>query len=77
MKEYGGVDVQIHIFLTSELARGVVSFTPRPLYHRRKSPQYPLDRTLGGSQSRTGGLEEEKILDATEFRTLASRSSSP
>jgi hypothetical protein len=25
----------------------VVSFTPRPLYHRGKSPQFPLDRRFG------------------------------
>jgi len=26
----------------------VVSFTPRPFYHRGKSLRYPLDRRLGG-----------------------------
>jgi hypothetical protein len=31
--------------------RRVVSFTPRPLYPQAKSPRYPLDRRLGGSQS--------------------------
>jgi hypothetical protein len=30
----------------------VVSFTPRPLYLRGKSPRYPLDRRLGGPQRR-------------------------
>jgi hypothetical protein len=34
--------------------RKVVSFTPRPLYTRGKSPRYPLDRSLGGPQSRSG-----------------------
>jgi hypothetical protein len=38
----------------------VVSFTPRPLYHRRKSPRYPLDRRLGGPQNRSGLREKEK-----------------
>jgi hypothetical protein len=28
--------------------RGVVSFTPQPLYPQGKSPWYPLDRRLGG-----------------------------
>jgi hypothetical protein len=28
-----------------------------------KSPPYPLDRRLGGPQSRSGRREEEKILD--------------
>jgi hypothetical protein len=32
----------------------VVSFTPWPLYTQRKSPLYPLDRKLGGPQSRSG-----------------------
>jgi hypothetical protein len=40
-----------------------VSFTPRPLYPRGKSFRYPLDRRLDGPQSRSGRLEEEKILD--------------
>jgi hypothetical protein len=31
--------------------RWVVSFTPRPLYPRGKSLQYPLDRKLSGPQS--------------------------
>jgi hypothetical protein len=34
--------------------RWVVSFMHGPLYHRRKSPRYPLDRRLGGPQSRFG-----------------------
>jgi hypothetical protein len=35
----------------------VVSFTPLPLYSR-----YPLDKRLGGPQSRSGRFGEEKIL---------------
>jgi hypothetical protein len=42
----------------------VISFTPRPLY-----PQYPLDRRLGGPQSRSGQRGEEKLLDPTRTRT--------
>jgi hypothetical protein len=38
----------------------VVSFTSRPLYSQGKSPWYPLDRRLGGSQSRSEGGDEEK-----------------
>jgi hypothetical protein len=38
----------------------VVNFTPRPLY-----PRYPLERRLGGPQSRSGRSGEEKILDPT------------
>jgi hypothetical protein len=40
--------------------RWVVSFTPRPLYPQGKSPLYPLDRRLGGPQSRSGRGGEEK-----------------
>jgi hypothetical protein len=43
--------------------RWVVSFTPLPLYPQGKSPQYLLDRRLGGPQSRSGWRGEEKILD--------------
>jgi hypothetical protein len=38
----------------------VVSFTTRPLYPQGKSPWYPLDRRLGGPQSRSGCGGEEK-----------------
>jgi len=30
--------------------RWVISFTPRPLYRRRRNPPYPLDRRLCGPQ---------------------------
>jgi hypothetical protein len=39
--------------------RWVVSFTPRSLY-----PRYPLDRKLGGPQSRCGDVGEEKYSQA-------------
>jgi hypothetical protein len=53
----------------------VVSFTPLPLYPRGKSSRYPLDRRLGGPQSRSGQRGEEKVLDPTGTRTPALRSS--
>jgi hypothetical protein len=37
-----------------------VSFTSRPLYPEGKSSLYPLDRKLGGHQSRSGRSGEEK-----------------
>jgi hypothetical protein len=40
--------------------RWVVSFTIRLLYPQGKSPWYPLDRRLGGPQSRSGHSGEEK-----------------
>jgi hypothetical protein len=42
--------------------RGVVSFTPLPLYPRGKSPRYPLDRRQSGPQSRSGRRGEQKNL---------------
>jgi hypothetical protein len=60
MKTYAGVDVQIHIFLTSALDR-VVSFTPRSLYPPGKSLRYPLDRRLGEPQSRCGRRGENSL----------------
>jgi hypothetical protein len=36
--------------------------TPRPLYPRGNGSQYPLNRRLGGSQSRSGRSGEEKYL---------------
>jgi hypothetical protein len=47
----------------------VVRFTRRPLYSRGRSLRYPLDRRLGGPQSRSGRCGEEKILDPTGTRT--------
>jgi hypothetical protein len=40
--------------------RWVVSFTLRPLYTRGNGPQHPLDRGLGGPQSRSGRSGGEK-----------------
>jgi len=43
--------------------RWVVSFTPRPLYRRCTNSRYPLDKRLGGTQSRYArGGEEKKSL---------------
>jgi hypothetical protein len=38
----------------------LVSFTPRLLYFQGKNPWYPLDRRLGGLQSRSGRGGEDK-----------------
>jgi hypothetical protein len=50
MKAYEGVDVYIHIFLTSALAEGEWSAS---------RPWYPLDGILGGPQSRSGRRGKE------------------
>ncbi|PNF15086.1 hypothetical protein B7P43_G15996 [Cryptotermes secundus] len=65
MEAYGGVEVQIHIFLTSELVEGEWS-----------APWYPLDRRLRGPQSRSGERGVERKLAPTLTRTPTPRSSS-
>jgi len=61
MKRYWGTEVKPHAFLTSALdKRRVNTFTPRPLYPGGRNPWYPLDRRLGGPQSRSGRGEAEK-----------------
>jgi hypothetical protein len=40
--------------------RRMVSFTPRSLYPQVNRPWYPLDRRLGGPQSRSGCGGENK-----------------
>jgi hypothetical protein len=67
MKAYVGVDVYIHIFLTSALAGGEWSASR----HGRFIPRYPLARRLGGQ------FGDEKILDPTGTRTPTPQSSSP
>jgi hypothetical protein len=52
--------IALRIFNLATRWMWVVSFTPRPLYPQGKSPWYPLDRRLGGSQSRSGHGSEEK-----------------
>jgi hypothetical protein len=56
--------------------RQVFSLT-LPLYPRGKWPRYPMDRRLGGPQSRSARYGEGKILDPTGARTPVPRSSNP
>jgi hypothetical protein len=59
MKAYGGVHVQIHIFLTSALAGGQLH-APAAL-PPGKSPRYPLDRRLGGPHIGLDDVEKRKF----------------
>jgi hypothetical protein len=77
MKAYGSGCIDPHFLDLGTTWRRVVNFGPRPLYPRGKSPRYPLDRRLGGPQSRSGRFGEEKILDPIGTRTRTPRSSSP
>jgi hypothetical protein len=67
MKAYGGVDVYIHVFLTSELVGGVVSFTPQAALSPGKKLRYPLDRRLGVPQSRSGRRREQKANSQAKY----------
>jgi hypothetical protein len=61
MKTYWGSEgIAPRILALSTRLRRVVSFTPRPLYPQGKSPSYPLNRRLGGPQSRSGHGSIEK-----------------
>jgi hypothetical protein len=51
--------------------RWVISFTPRLLYYRGKSPLYPLNRRRVESKYLSGQHEEEKIFGYAENRTLS------
>jgi hypothetical protein len=72
----GGVDVEIHIFLTSATAGGEWSVS-------RLGPFTPRERAtgthrIGGWVDPRAGLDDvEKILDLIEARTPTPRSSSP
>jgi hypothetical protein len=45
---WGSGCIDTHFLDLGTSWRIVVSFTPRPLYSRGKSPRYPLDRRLNG-----------------------------
>jgi hypothetical protein len=59
MKGYGGVDVQVHMALVG----GELSASRTDRFTSGKEPRYPLDRRLGGPQSRSGRRGEEKNLE--------------
>jgi hypothetical protein len=60
MKTYWGSGGTAPHILWPRHQMGVVSFTARLLYPQGKSPWYPLDRRLGGPQSRSGRAGGEK-----------------
>jgi hypothetical protein len=76
MRAYGGVDIYIHIFLTSVLAGGELlpsrpgRFTP--------GERAPSTHWIGGWMDPRAGLDDlEKIRDRTRTRTPTPQWSSP
>jgi hypothetical protein len=69
MKTYEVMDVYIHIFITSPPVEGEWLASRTGRFTPGKEPRYPLDRKLGGSQSRHGRYGEVKILNPTGTRT--------
>jgi hypothetical protein len=53
-----GGDIDPHILDLGTGWRSVVNFTARPLYSLGNRLLYPLDRRLGGTQSRSGRYGE-------------------
>jgi hypothetical protein len=73
MKVPGGVEVHIPVFMTSALVEVSGQLHASAALPPGKVFRYPLDRRLGGPQSRYG---EGNILDPTGTRTPNPRSSS-
>jgi hypothetical protein len=69
MKAYGGVDVQIHIFLTSALVGGKWS-TSRPGRFTPPPERAPGTHCIGGWVDRRAGLDD---MEKWKFLTLPGR----
>ena len=78
IKTYGGAEVWFHSFLTSALVVGFVNCTPLLLCSQRNSCSETLNGKLGGPQSGSGRLGDERnVLKCSENRTTVRRLSAP
>jgi hypothetical protein len=76
MNVYGGVDIQIHIFLTSALVRG--EWSASRLCRFTLGERVSGTRWIEGWVGLRAGLDDvENILDPTRTRTPSAPSSSP
>jgi hypothetical protein len=71
MKTYGERRYSTTILDLGTRWRWVVSFTPRPLYSRGKSPRYSFNRKLGGPRSQSGRYGERIFFAPAGNRTPA------
>jgi hypothetical protein len=75
---WGSGGIPARILNLGAIWRWGVSFTLRPLYHRLKSPQFGLDRRLGGPQNRSGRVDwRENFPAPAGNRTRQHRLSNP
>jgi hypothetical protein len=72
MKVYGGVDVQIHIFLTSTLVGSEWSTSRPGRFILGKKPWYPVDRRLGGLSTGLDDVEKREFLIITGLESCPS-----
>jgi hypothetical protein len=72
MKTYGGVEVKLHVFLTVTLDKGKWSTSRFARFTPGQRAPVPMDRRLGGLQSRPGRDGEE-----TKSLTCPCRESNP
>jgi hypothetical protein len=77
MKANRGMDVEIHIFLTSALAGGEWSASRPCHFTPGKDPPVPIGWEVVWTQRRSERRGEEEILDPTGTRTPTPPSSSP
>jgi hypothetical protein len=70
MQMYGAAKIWLHAFLTSALERGEWSVSRFGRFTPEKRTPDPLDRRLGGPQSRSGRCDEEKILPCLLFMKI-------
>jgi hypothetical protein len=74
MNTYGGIDVDLHVLLTSAVVVNGQLHSPKTPPHTR----YPLDWRLGGGGACSASARyEENILDPSGTTNLASRSLRP
>jgi hypothetical protein len=73
---WGSGCIDPHILDIGTTWKWVVSFTPRPLYPRGKSPRNSLDKMLGGLQSRSGSCGENSSVWFEVFTAATMKMSS-